>query len=69
MEDKPSKLKIHWFWGFVGCLGVLGFILKEPLYYVFFSFFLFSLEPVLRNLKSKQTRLDDSLSLCSLFLT
>ena len=69
MEDKPSKVKIHWFWGFVGCLEVLGFILKEPLYYVFFSFFLFFLEPVLKKLKSKQTRRSDSLSLRSSSLT
>ncbi len=50
MENKLSKVKVHWFWGFVGCLGVLGFILKEPLYYVFFSFFLFFLEPVAKKI-------------------
>jgi len=52
MQNKLSKIKIHWFWGFVGLLGVLGFILKEPGYYVFFSFFLFFLEPIAKNLKS-----------------
>lgn len=53
MENKPRKVKvkIHWFWGFVGCLGVVGFILNEPGYYVFLSFFLFFLEPVLKKSK------------------
>jgi len=51
MGNKPSKLRIHWFWGFVGCLGILGFILEEPLYYVMFSFLLFFLEPVVKKSK------------------
>jgi len=46
MKNKPAKVKIHWLWGFVGCLGLLGFILKDPLYFLFFVFFLFFLEPV-----------------------
>jgi len=49
MANKLGKVKIHWFWGFAGCLGILGFILEEPLYYVLFSFFLFFLEPILRK--------------------
>jgi len=53
MQNKLGKIKIHWFWGFVGLLGVLGFILKEPLYYVMFTFFLFFLEPLAKNPKSK----------------
>ena len=52
MEKKQGKFSINWFWGFIGCLGILGFILKEPLYYVFFVFFLFFLEPVVRSSKN-----------------
>jgi phosphatidylserine decarboxylase len=55
MERKQAKFRINWFWGFIGCLGILGFILKEPGYYAFFAFFLFFLEPVVRSSrKSKQ---------------
>ena len=51
MEDKPGKARIHWFRGFVGCVGVLGFLLAEPLYYIFSVFFLFFLEPVITKTK------------------
>jgi len=52
MEKKQGKLRIHWFWGFIGCLGILGFLLKEPLYYAFFSFFLLFMEPIARRSKN-----------------
>lgn len=42
-------MRLNWFWGFIGLSGFLGVILKEPLYYTFFVFFLFFLEPVVRN--------------------
>lgn len=51
MENKPRKVRIHWFWGFVGCSGVLGFLLAEPFYHAFFVFFLFFLEPVVKKIK------------------
>ena len=46
-------MKLHWAWGLIGSLGVLGYLLHEPLYYVFFVFFLFFLEPVARNRKKQ----------------
>lgn len=52
MESKQKKFRIHWFWGLIGFLGILGFTLKEPAYYAFFVFFLFFLEPVVRRPKS-----------------
>jgi hypothetical protein len=51
MVNKTGKVKVYWFWGFVRLCGIFGYILKEPLYYVFSVFFLFFLEPVLRKPK------------------
>jgi len=47
------KLKLDWFWGCIGFLGILGYLLKEPIYYVFFVFFLFFLVPVVNKSKNK----------------
>ncbi len=44
-------MKLSWFWGLIGLLCFLGLVVEEPLYYVFFAFFLFFLEPVVRNSK------------------
>jgi len=52
MGNNERKVRIHWFWGLIGCLGILGFILNEPLYYAFFAFFLFFLEPAVRRSKN-----------------
>lgn len=35
------KIKFNWAWGFLGVLGLLGYVLNEPLYYAFFAFFIF----------------------------
>jgi hypothetical protein len=45
------KAKFNFFWGLLGFLGILGYILEDPLYYVFFVFFLFFLEPVFKSEK------------------
>lgn len=37
----------------MGVLGILGYILKEPLYYVFFVFLLFFLEPLVKSKKQQ----------------
>ncbi|HNS25551.1 MAG TPA: DUF3796 domain-containing protein [Methanobacteriaceae archaeon] len=39
-----EKFKV--FWGLLGFLGILGYILGDPIYYAFFAFFLFFLSPV-----------------------
>jgi hypothetical protein len=49
--SKIMRLKFNWFWGCVGFLGVLGYILDEPLWYVFFVFFIFFLEPAIKKSK------------------
>ena len=40
------ELKFNVFWGLLGFLGILGYILEDPVYYAFFAFFLFFLSPV-----------------------
>jgi len=37
-------------------LGILGFILKEPVYYAFFSFFLFFIGPILNGSKKERKK-------------
>jgi hypothetical protein len=53
-------MRVNWFWGLIGFLGIMGFILDEPLYYIFFVFFLFFLEPVVRTNKKKKTSPNNS---------
>lgn len=50
------QFKLNWAWGFVGLLGLLGYVLNEPLYYVFFAFFIFFLDLVAKNKKSSLQR-------------
>ncbi|HNR25823.1 MAG TPA: DUF3796 domain-containing protein [Methanobacteriaceae archaeon] len=40
------EVKFNVFWGLLGFLGILGYILGDPIYYAFFAFFLFFLSPV-----------------------
>ncbi|MEN6329239.1 MAG: DUF3796 domain-containing protein [Methanobacteriaceae archaeon] len=40
------EVKFNVFWGLLGFLGILGYILGDPVYYAFFAFFLFFLSPV-----------------------
>lgn len=42
------KVKINWFWGLLGFLGLVS----GPYMYAFFAFFLFFLEPVVRKAKT-----------------
>ena len=52
MANDEKKFRINWSWGFIGLLGILGYILEQPIFYIFFILFLFFLEPVVR--KNKQ---------------
>jgi len=40
------EVKFNVFWGLLGFLGILGYILGDPIYNAFFAFFLFFLSPV-----------------------
>lgn len=40
------EVKFNVFWGLLGFLGILGYILGDPVYYAFFAFFLFFISPV-----------------------
>lgn len=46
------KTEFNYFWGILGFLGLMGYVLENPIYYVFFAFFLLFLVPVF-NKKEK----------------
>jgi hypothetical protein len=50
-KRKTEKVNLNWYLGFIGFLGFLGYGLNEPLYYLFFAFLLFFLQPM----KTKQS--------------
>ena len=45
------ETKFNYFWGLLGILGLLGYVLEDPIYYAFFAFFLFFLAPVYNKAK------------------
>lgn len=49
LRSPGVRMRLNWFWGFLGFLGVLGFALDEPWWYGFFAFFMFFLQPVTRG--------------------
>lgn len=51
-RERNMQIKLNWAWGFVGLLGLIGYVLNEPLYYVFFAFFIFFIDLVAKNRKS-----------------
>ncbi|MDO8870185.1 MAG: hypothetical protein Q7V10_05480 [Methanobacteriaceae archaeon] len=40
------KIEFNYFWGILGFLGVLGYVLENPIYYAFFAFFILFLVPL-----------------------
>jgi len=46
-------VKFNYFWGLLGILGLLGYVLGDPVYYAFFAFFLFFLSPVYEKTKNR----------------
>ncbi len=40
------KIEFNYFWGLLGFLGVLGYVLENPIYYAFFAFFILFLVPL-----------------------
>ncbi|MFA5307958.1 MAG: hypothetical protein WC370_00545 [Dehalococcoidales bacterium] len=51
MTDEEQKFRIHWSWGLLGLLGILGWMLEQPVFYWFFVLFLLFLEPLIRKIK------------------
>lgn len=43
------KTEFNYFWGLLGFLGVLGYVLENPIYYIFFAFFILFLVPVFKK--------------------
>ncbi len=49
------KIEFNVYWGLMGLLGLLGYVLENPIYYVFFSLFLLAFMPSLnRKINSKK---------------
>jgi hypothetical protein len=51
-------MRLSWAWGFIGLLGLLGYALNEPLYYVFFAFLIFFIDLVPKARKRTPPRQD-----------
>lgn len=54
------KIEFNYYWGLLGILGLLGYVLENPLYYIFFAFSLLFLIPVynknVENGKTEETK-------------
>jgi L-asparagine transporter-like permease len=49
------NVEFNYFWGLTGFLGILGYVLENPAYYVFFAFFMLFLIPVYnKNAKTEE---------------
>ncbi|PKL66889.1 MAG: hypothetical protein CVV28_08430 [Methanobacteriales archaeon HGW-Methanobacteriales-1] len=46
------KMEFNYFWGLLGFLGLMGYVLENPIYYVFFGFFLLFLVPLFNKKES-----------------
>jgi hypothetical protein len=45
-------MEFNYFWGLLGFLGLMGYVLENPIYYVFFGFFLLFLVPLFNKKES-----------------
>jgi hypothetical protein len=52
------NLEFNYYWGILGIMGFLGYIMENPIYYVFFGFFLLFLIPVF-NKKGENSKNQD----------
>ena len=50
------NLEINYYWGMIGILGLLGYVLENPVYYVFFTFFILFLIPVYNKIKNHNVK-------------
>lgn len=56
------KMEFNYFWGLLGFLGLMGYVLENPIYYVFFGFFILFLVPLFNkkeNVEEGKKWLDD----------
>ncbi|MBI5679413.1 MAG: hypothetical protein HZC47_00725 [Methanobacterium sp.] len=55
------EVKFNFFWGLLGILGLLGYVLGDPVYYAFFAFFMFFLSPVYDKAKNGEKKENNKL--------
>lgn len=48
------RIEFNYFWGLLGFMGVLGYVLENPVYYAFFAFFLLFLVTVFNKKDSDE---------------
>ena len=53
-EVDIMETKFNYYWGLLGVLGLLGYVLENPIYYVFFAFFLLFLGPFISRLGNSE---------------
>lgn len=56
------KIEFNYYWGFLGILGLLGYVLENPMYYIFFAFLLLFLIPVYNKLKKGNVKTENKRS-------
>jgi len=61
MEVVIMAAKFNYYWGLLGVLGLLGYVLENPIYYVFFAFFLLFLVPVFNKTTGKNKNKESSM--------
>jgi archaellum biogenesis protein FlaJ (TadC family) len=50
------KMEFNYYWGILGFLGLMGYVLENPIYYVFFGFFLLFLVPLFNQNKASDKK-------------
>ncbi|MEL7670663.1 hypothetical protein [Methanobacterium sp.] len=48
------ETEFNHYWGSLGILGLMGYVLESPIYYVFFGFFLLFLVPIFNKFRKKE---------------
>ncbi|MGB9977683.1 hypothetical protein [Methanobacterium sp.] len=56
MEVTNMEAKFNYYWGLLGVLGLLGYVLENPIYYIFFVFFLLFLVPIFNKMTGKNEK-------------
>ncbi|MEN6292154.1 MAG: hypothetical protein ABFC34_14255 [Methanobacterium sp.] len=52
------ETEFNYYWGSLGILGLMGYVLENPIYYVFFAFFLLFFVPVINRFRNVESEKD-----------